>query len=67
MVTGVSLAGALFSLGFNPSKGSESLAEFHPDMLPAFLAGWKMAFLSGVGVAILGAVVTFLRERVGRS
>jgi EmrB/QacA subfamily drug resistance transporter len=62
MVTGVSLAGALFALGFEPGGAELSLAVFQPDMLPAFLAGWRTAFLSGVGVALLGAVLSFLRE-----
>ena len=66
MVTGISLAGALFSLGFSPSGSNGNLTNFQPDMLPAFLAGWKTALLSGVGVAAVGAVLTFLREEVRR-
>jgi EmrB/QacA subfamily drug resistance transporter len=64
MVTGISLAGALFSLGFTTSGAKANLANFQPNMLPAFLAGWKTAFLFGVGVAAVGAVLTFLREKV---
>jgi len=64
MVTGISLAGALFSLGFSTSGANANLTDFQPNMLPAFLAGWKTAFLSGVGVAAVGAVITFLREEV---
>jgi len=64
MVTGISLAGALFSLGFSTSGANANLTDFQPNMLPAFLAGWKTAFLSGVGVATIGAVLTFLREEV---
>jgi MFS family permease len=66
MVTGVSLAGALFSLGFGTGHASGSLADFKPEMLPLFLAGWKTAFLSAAVVAALGAVLTFLRAEAGR-
>jgi EmrB/QacA subfamily drug resistance transporter len=66
MVTGVFLAGALFSLGFGDANASANLADFRLEMLPLFLAGWKTAFLSGAGVAALGAVLTFLREKVGQ-
>ncbi len=62
MVIGVSLAGALFTLGLNPSSSGTNLVDFQWDMLPAFLAGWKTAFFAGVGVAVLGAVLTFFRE-----
>jgi MFS family permease len=64
MVIGISLAGALFSLGFSPSGANGNFTNYQADMLPAFLAGWKTAFLSGVGVAAVGAVLTFLREEV---
>lgn len=67
MVTGIALAGALFSLGFSPSGANGNLTNFQADMLPAFLAGWKTAFLAGVGVAAFGAVLTFLREEAGRN
>jgi EmrB/QacA subfamily drug resistance transporter len=62
MVTGVSLAGALFSLGFGTASASGTLADFKPDMLPLFLTGWKTAFLFAGVVAALGAVLTFLRD-----
>lgn len=65
MVTGVSLAGALFSLGFSPMGTTGNLTDYQPELLPAFLAGWKIAFLSGVIIALIGAVLTFLREKVG--
>jgi EmrB/QacA subfamily drug resistance transporter len=64
MVIGVSLAGALFSLGFNPTGGSKNLANYQSDMLPAFLTGWKIAFFSGAAIAITGAVITFFREKL---
>lgn len=64
MVTGISLAGALFSLGFSALGANGNLTNFQPDMLPAFLAGWKTAFLSGVGVAVVGAVLTFFRDEL---
>jgi hypothetical protein len=64
MVTGISLSGVFFFLGFSPSGATRNRVNFQADMLPAFLAGWKTAFLSGVGVAAVGAVLTFLREEV---
>jgi MFS family permease len=64
MITGISLAGALFSLGFSPSGAKRNLANFQSDMVPAFLAGWKTAFLFGAAVAAVGVVLTFLREEV---
>lgn len=64
MIIGISLAGALFTLGFGSSGVSENLVDFQPDKLPLFLAGWKTAFLSGVGIALVGAFLTFFRKRV---
>jgi len=66
MVTGVSLAGALFSFGFGTADTGGNLTDFKPDMLPLFLAGWKMALLFAAVVAALGAVLTFLRDKAGR-
>ena len=63
MVTGVALAGALFSLGFGAADVSGELADYKPEMLPLFLAGWKTALLCAGVVAALGAVLTFLRDQ----
>jgi len=66
MVTGVSLAGVLFSLGFGTADVSGELADFKPEMLPLFLSGWKTALLCAGVVAALGAVLTFLRDKADK-
>jgi EmrB/QacA subfamily drug resistance transporter len=63
MVIGVALAGALFSSGFGAKAVSGELADYKPEMLPLFLAGWKMALYWAGVVAALGAVLTFLRDK----
>ncbi|HKL00473.1 MAG TPA: MFS transporter [Desulfotignum sp.] len=64
MVSGVALAGAVFS-SFISLQG-HGPSGYGPDMAPAFMAGFKHAMAAGSGLAVIGVCVTFFRGREKR-
>lgn len=63
MVLGVSAAATLFDMGYSLVAKGGGLQDFHPELMDAFTAGWKSAFVFAAGLSVVGAVIAALRGR----
>jgi MFS family permease len=61
MVMGVALAGAMFNTCFNMFSGGLSLKVYRPELSPVFMSSFRYAMGAGGVVAMIGAVLAFLR------
>jgi EmrB/QacA subfamily drug resistance transporter len=61
MVMGVALAGAIFNTCFYMFSGGLSLKVYRPELAPVFMSSFHYAIGAGGGVALVGAVLAFLR------
>jgi ABC-type Fe3+ transport system permease subunit len=71
MVMGVALAGAIFNTSFHILSGGLTLSVYQPTLSPIFMSSFRYAVSAGGVVAILGAILAYLRgpepKRVGRA
>ncbi len=69
MVMGVALAGAIFNTSFHILSGGLTLSVYQPTLSPIFMSSFRYAVSAGGVVAILGAILAYLRgpepKRVG--
>lgn len=61
MVMGVALAGAIFNTCFHILSGGLSLKAYRPELSPIFMTSFRYAVGAGGVVAIIGAILAFLR------
>ena len=61
MVIGVALAGAIFNTSFHVLSGGLSLKVFRPGLSPIFMSSFRYAVAAGGVVAMIGAILAFLR------
>ena len=61
MVMGVALAGAIFNTSFHILSKGLSLKAYHPELSPVFMASFRYAVAAGGVVALIGAVLAYLR------
>jgi EmrB/QacA subfamily drug resistance transporter len=61
MVMGVALAGAIFNTCFHRLSGGLTLKVYRPELSPVFMSSFRYAIGAGGVVAMVGAVVAFLR------
>jgi EmrB/QacA subfamily drug resistance transporter len=61
MVIGVAQAGAIFNSIFYAISGGLSLKVYRPELAPIFMASFRYAMAAGAVVAVIGAVLAFLR------
>ncbi|HID30065.1 MAG TPA: DHA2 family efflux MFS transporter permease subunit [Desulfobacterales bacterium] len=61
MVIGVALAGAIFNSTFYALSGGLSLKVYRPELAPIFMSSFRYAMAAGGAVAVIGAVLAFLR------
>jgi Na+/melibiose symporter-like transporter len=61
MVMGVALAGAIFNTCFYRFSGGLHLKVYRPELLPAFMSSFRYATGAGGVVAVIGAILAFLR------
>ena len=61
MVMGVALAGAIFNTCFHMFSGGLTLKVYRPGLSPVFMSSFRYAIGSGGVVAMVGAVLAFLR------
>ncbi|MDJ0915511.1 MAG: MFS transporter [Desulfobacterales bacterium] len=67
MVMGVSLAGLIFNGVFQRTSGGQSFKAYHQGLEPFFMTAFKAAMYSGFILAIIGAVLAFLRGKENSS
>ncbi|OGR26203.1 MAG: multidrug transporter [Desulfobacterales bacterium RIFOXYA12_FULL_46_15] len=63
MVTGVALAGLIFSASFSSLTHGAGLENYTPDLEPFFLSSFRRALMTGVILSIAGIFVTLVRGR----
>jgi MFS family permease len=61
MVMGVALAGAIFNTCFQLFSGGLNLKVYRPELSPVFMSSFRYAIGAGGVVAMLGAILAFLR------
>lgn len=61
MVIGVALAGAIFNTCFHILSGGLSLKVYHPGLASIFMSSFRYAVAAGGLVAVIGAILAFLR------
>lgn len=61
MVTGVALAGLIFSTLFSSLSHGASLENYMPEMEPAFLMAFRRALIPGLVLSFIGICITFVR------
>ncbi len=61
MVTGVALAGLIFSSSFSSLTHGASLEKYTAAMEPVFLISFRRAMITGVGLSVMGLLVTLVR------
>jgi EmrB/QacA subfamily drug resistance transporter len=61
MVMGVALAGAIFNTWFHIFSGGLSLKVYRPELSPIFMSSFRYAIAAGGIVALIGALLAFLR------
>ena len=61
MVLGVAVSGAVFNGTFQGLSKGSVLKVYQPSMEPIFLTAFHTAMISGVMIALIGVVVSFLR------
>jgi EmrB/QacA subfamily drug resistance transporter len=61
MVMGVALAGAIFNTWFHILSGGLSLKVYRPGLSPIFMSSFRYAIAAGGIVALIGALLAFLR------
>ena len=61
MVMGVALAGAIFNTWFHILSGGLSLKVYRPALSPIFMSSFRYAIAAGGIVALIGALLAFLR------
>ena len=61
MVTGVALAGLIFSSVFNELSHGLSLKNYSDLLEPFFMAGFHRAMMAGAVIALAGSVLSYMR------
>jgi MFS family permease len=61
MVMGVAMAGAIFNTSFHVLSGGLSMKVFRPGLSPIFMSSFRYAVAAGGVVAMIGAILAFLR------
>ena len=61
MVIGVAQAAAIFNSIFYALSGGQSLKVYRPELAPIFMSSFRYAMAAGGAVAVIGAVLAFLR------
>ena len=61
MVIGVAVAGAIFNTCFHILSGGLTLKVYRPQLSPIFMSSFRYAVAAGGIVAIIGAILAFLR------
>jgi MFS family permease len=67
MVTGVALAGAIFSTSFSSLTNGSSLENYSMVMEPFFLISFRRALLAGIIILIPGLIATFARGKENKT